>query len=1510
MNKEVRKILLFLIFIGLLLFGILFIGEDVLLQPTGPTIDEITPNIIYNSQQSEVTVYGSDLSQSLYINVNLQGSVFPLEPSLYQIEWISDNEVRINLNQGLPQIQAEISLVNENNEETNYYPFEVRSGVPPQSPSIAQVSPIGLENAPNLEVLPATVWGNNFDSIAKIIIDGNDLSSRILTRTDKKIDFYIFNTEIESLSKIRVYNEGNYRSNEFNIKENTVKYPDILYLSSSVLVGESTINITGHNFFQSTSELYLDANIVPKTDYIFINNSDGTFTIELQLNNLALGIHSIYFDTSPRRPSVNYQRYKSNKVYFELKSLLRQQINLENNLVKISFSGDNGAISRIENKQTGYIYRLNSMYPWRIQLRQIVNPTNLSVWINPPQSKDYFNPYIGDCTRTLSSQFDRINNIQKLTIRWNSCAIDSQNHFNYIQEYLLEDNRNYVEMNFYTENIDVTNYSIYLVKNYITFLDDDFNLNETGMQSGRGLEVIKNPAYNILSKGGRNICYDWTESEPADGQPSCGATGYESLLPAEWIRTDGDGYQLHPNSYLDFWIGYWNENGDYIYAIPVDNYTYAKGYSYVGERGRYKNTANTLYPESFNPTNFDYKMPYKYRIGVGKGTQFTDEETWINIADNFKTVQQELDMLNTPYKLRDVPEHVRYLDLGSLVPLDREFFDIIDGRLIPKQNPNSSQIAKLFEESRNYFGAEESTLFIWGGEQDRARGLRYEPIPGITLPFLSKLNEAGWNPCFYSVNGALQIQVDEEEYRNMIGQETEFDPTGQPVIINSSDDLYRRFTMTSAYSDSLEEGESSYLKWFLEKYRILNNNHNGARCFYSDGIFGGLVYGSGGPWSRLYNQRGWDEKAMTSLKDFFKKEFEELRRIDPDTYTFHEAASQFSTDEGLFPVQATPGGIAKESLGSGTHKNNAQSIQFYQRVWGGYQDFIFSNEMSDPNLIIPTYIPENFYDFIKGIDGVDQDYNKTLAETYALPGMVGFMYKGAIPFYVEPGVKSSANYTSIVNFDQAPIGAIQEYWYHPLKSYADVNKELVQSRQLARNYFQGLWHPSVTIRNSINEKYYYIVDYHVLIKQNSFGLSEVSVPRVISTVRQPWGNESWAERYGIMFLNTYLREPGQTINFEFDFDRYGAIRGANYNLFKYSKENGREYLGTYSDSFSYTINIPARKFVLLELEKDGDQDGDSITGVIDLCPNTGSNKMVNSAGCPIPSMNEFSSQLTSNLAQSNNLLNYRDLSVGVNNMGRIEYAGQELRLLRFDNREQSLNEINISDAIEIIHNKISVKTEDYPELNQTARITFYDLNYTSTPLVTVQTSSGFVPCDSSRCSIQSYNPSTGQLVVNVVGFSNYSTQASTGTTTGSSSGSTSTSGGSSGSSGGTTSPPRTNTLITQCNDKIDNDGDHLIDYPADNGCTNEEDNLELTADLTQGASSGNEVDNQSKDYSFRFIFWIVLFMLVTGIIITTIKIIRMSSLNKRFSRLSQRSSDLNNAFNTNQSEQDLLRDNN
>ncbi len=1494
MNKEVERLVIFFIFVSLFLLVFFLLKEQVSLQPSAILISQISPNIAYNSQSTLVTIYGAGFTQTFSLSFTVSGSSFTLDPALYNPQWISEGEIIFTAPSGLPPIIGELSVIDSNSLESNRYPFEVRQGIAPPSPSIVQVTPINLQNPLDLEVVPIKIWGNNFDSSSKIILDGVDLSSRILSRNDKKIEFYLDKNEMLAGKQVRVDNEGNTRSNIFNINETTIKYPDLIRLKDSIVYPGEIIEVTGNNFYPSNSKLYVDDVYVDDSNYVLTQTPSGNFKITLNANEYSIGPHKIYFDNPPRYPNMNYnyKRLKSNKLYFEIKSLGQPDTVLENNKIRIVFDGDSGNIKKIENKDTGYSHNIQNDFPWRMILREINSTSQLardnplSFSIAEYDDQDIFNPFKGGCNDIQFSSQSQAN-LQILSVIWPGCQIDSNNRFDFVQRFFLEPDKPYFEMNFSMDNVDIMNYSINLVMVYATILDDP-SVNESAIMVDRVHETVRNPGFNVLTRGSRNLCPGWYQPL-TEGQIPCGAQGQEQVVSYSDMGVDGEGIRTNDASWIDFWMGYWNQNGDYIYGIAIDNFTYAKGYSYQGEEGAFKNSAWVFFPDDFDYRNFNYKMPYSFRIGIGKGTTFTGDETWINIADKFKEIQQSKGMIKTPFILRNISENAKYLDITTAANLGGEFFEYVGGAHQIRANPNIEEIANLYEESRKFTGAEESTILVWGGDQDDTQGYgKFVPIPGISYPFYRAINLAGWNPCFYTMNAGFFVRGDEPILPRMIadGELLEFDPTGQPSIIPPGAPLNANsFANLAPGSIGLAETDNSYLKWFLEKYRVMNNNNEGTRCFYSDGIFTASGWTNAGPRSIKYGYKGHDDKQFNSIREFFRKELEEVRRIDPETYTFHEGTAQLTADEDLFPFQpAASAGATPQTGLAGTNYKNAQKTQFLQRVYGGYIDFLLSNEIVDPNKITLIHIPDSFLPGLKAIPGVPQDYDKTMVETYLLPGWVGFLYKSAVPYYVEVGVGEISDYTPNHRLSEVPPespyypSATFDYWVAPLEEYSNLNKEVVNARQLARNYFHGLWNLPIPT-NSPEEEYYYISDWVLFTKSREGGAISTKFPRVINSVRQALVGEDWGQKFGLMFINTYAREPYQTVDFTFEFDRYGLIAGQNYNLFKYSKENGREYIRTVNNDFQYTIIIPARKFVLLELEEDGDGDSDGINEIIDKCPNTDANHIVNPQGCSVPITTGFSPAVTSNLISSPNLFNHPDFSIG-NQYGRIEYIGQNVRLLEFNIRTQALDGIDLEDAIEISQNKISVNTDDYPGLDQTARITFEGLSYSNTPIVTIETGNGFVPCPQTQCQIQSYDSQPGRLVALVAGFSNYSTQASTGTTTTGSSSSGSSSGSSTSGSTGTTGNP----LTTQCNDGLDNDNDLRVDYPDDSGCSNEFDNLEANPIITQTGTEGEETSS-GNGLEIKIVFWIVVFILVCGIFIIAFRIINEIKMKNRFASI-------------------------
>ena len=129
-------------------------------------------------------------------------------------------------------------------------------------------------------------------------------------------------------------------------------------------------------------------------------------------------------------------------------------------------------------------------------------------------------------------------------------------------------------------------------------------------------------------------------------------------------------------------------------------------------------------------------------------------------------------------------------------------------------------------------------------------------------------------------------------------------------------------------------------------------------------------------------------------------------------------------------------------------------------------------------------------------------------------------------------------------------------------------------------------------------------------------------------------------------------------------------------------------------------------------------------------------------------------------------------------------------------------------------------------------------------------------------------------------------------TGGSSSGGGSSGGGGGGGSGG---PAVGGGLITQCNDGVDNDGDLLIDYPNDLGCSSSNDNSEIDSELIIGSTSGSNytsgnsgaVGGRDSGENMSLIFWVLLVSLSIAIIIVFVLIIRHYRARKRIDSLTR-----------------------
>ena len=85
----------------------------------------------------------------------------------------------------------------------------------------------------------------------------------------------------------------------------------------------------------------------------------------------------------------------------------------------------------------------------------------------------------------------------------------------------------------------------------------------------------------------------------------------------------------------------------------------------------------------------------------------------------------------------------------------------------------------------------------------------------------------------------------------------------------------------------------------------------------------------------------------------------------------------------------------------------------------------------------------------------------------------------------------------------------------------------------------------------------------------------------------------------------------------------------------------------------------------------------------------------------------------------------------------------------------------------------------------------------------------------------------------------------------------------------------------------------MIDYSADKGCFNVDDNVELDSSQLEGYSDNGEIDKINKEVSskvnkdIRFIFWIILSTLMMGIAISLILILKHLRIHRRYVQMSK-----------------------
>ncbi len=167
-----------------------------------------------------------------------------------------------------------------------------------------------------------------------------------------------------------------------------------------------------------------------------------------------------------------------------------------------------------------------------------------------------------------------------------------------------------------------------------------------------------------------------------------------------------------------------------------------------------------------------------------------------------------------------------------------------------------------------------------------------------------------------------------------------------------------------------------------------------------------------------------------------------------------------------------------------------------------------------------------------------------------------------------------------------------------------------------------------------------------------------------------------------------------------------------------------------------------------------DTDCDTVPDGRDRCSQTAAGITVSQRnGCPLPRVTRFSLNITTDFTQQEDFERIPDLSLGIIGVGRVQYIGQEVSVLRLNaNVSQALD---IDALLTLEQNNIGFDSAAYPELNKQATLTFNGLNYSSAP----------TPLrDGQVCSIAvcaSTNYTNGDYVALVPGFSNYSTQEGT-----------------------------------------------------------------------------------------------------------------------------------------------------
>jgi hypothetical protein len=1039
--------------------------------------------------------------------------------------------------------------------------------------NIVQITPVGLMPPSYAGIIELGVYGQGFDSTSKVFLDNIDFSPYISLITPNKISLMLDANIIRQITYIQVKNDLSV-SNYFNAKETTLRYPEIVDLSSRIVgSNDQQIVIKGYNFFGSNSNLYLDGVVVDSNFYSLSHGEDGGFTISLNLQNLPQakisGPHNLMIDNPPRYPSLSLSRINSDLVYFYADSQVVDDFIFENDKIKLTFEGNTGILKSLQNKETGHINYFNGLYPWRMELRKLSDLQQKTSSKNP-LLLDFFNPFKGKCS--FSNSVSNSGSVSTLTLSWDNCQIDSTNSFSFYQTYVLNQSSTDFSFSYKVRPISVNDYALHAVRLYMAPVDNS-SLDSYGISSTYSVDTFLNPGTSIKTKGTADFCSALDES-----WRSCDkVVGVADFNEYYYLFTDGDGFQIF--NFLDLWTAYWDSESNYLMVVPTDNRSYDKYYDYQGYFGTYKSTAVTFIPDDYSTSGFNYDLPYSFKVFTGNSQNYVGKETWVYLADLFRSFQQSFGRLGVSFEQKNSPEFLKNLDLLWVSDHASEFFTLdSNGNAIGYvQNPAISQIADGYRRAKSFYGANNAFLVFWRGDQDITgqSKIGIKPIPGVTFSLFDLLNQYGIRPCFYSLY--LKMPSEDAISMNLQGDIQQLDPNGTLAI--NQDSFYGPLAIMHPASTSLT---GSYLSWLVERFRIMNNNQTGARCFYLDGVASQPPFPEG-VWSSKFGSKSADKELVESYTSLRSDLISAVRNVDPEAFFLHESFLQDSADMEYLSAQGTP--IAFDTLGR-EGKFAQRDVLFLQRIYGGYDDFLIAH----PNPITggpPFFYVENvMVNALKQMGAIPQNYVYSLTDSYNLLAEVGFVYGGGVPVALDGvSINRGAGYIPLNEIKNATQGFRYKSgeWSDALESYSAVVKEQVAARNLARDYFHGLWYPELQT-DSPKETYYYINDFNKLLEGDPIGLMNRTYPRVLSIVRRAWHENSASDRYGILLYNTYTKESEQTISFNFDFNRYGLDVGQNYNLFL-KNSTGRYYILSSSNNFDYSVTLPSGKFMLLELEK-------------------------------------------------------------------------------------------------------------------------------------------------------------------------------------------------------------------------------------------------------------------------------------------------------------------------------------